>query len=163
MKRFTAFLAVLALCVAPLAAQSNSSKSATATASLHVDGLLSLATTSNLQYGTFFSNAGLVSSASVPTQATWTGSVSAGANLSVSIALPTSLSDGAGHTLTFACGASSAFIQGDASGTQTFNPNTGLSSYAIAPTSTGAFSVHLGQDAPGCTVDVGSLQRGGLC
>ena len=162
-KTLSAFLAVLALCVAPLAAQ-GSSRSATATAQIHVDGQLTLATTVNMNFGTVFSNAGVVASASVPTQATWAGSVSAGANLSVSIAVPSSLSDGVGHSLSFACGSTSGFIQADASGTSTFNPSTGLSSFAIAPTSSGAFSIHLGQDAgtASCSVDVGSLQSGGL-
>jgi len=163
MKTFSAVLIAVAIVCAPLAAQ-GSSKSATATASIHVDGQLTLATTSNLNFGTVFSNAGVVASASVPTQATWAGSVSAGANLSISVAVPSSLSDGASHSLSFACGSTSGFIQADASGTSTFNPATGLSSFAIAPSSSGAFSIHLGQDAGSgsCTVDVGSLQSGGL-
>jgi len=160
-KTFSALLAVLALLAAPLAAQ-GSSKSATATASIHVDGALTLATTQNIDYGTVFSNAGVLHSSSIPTQAMWTGNVSAGATLSISVAVPPSLSDGVGHTLTFACGNNTAFVSSDAGSTVFFSPSTGLSSYPIAATSTGAFVIHLGQDTPGCTLDVGSLQSGGL-
>src|SRR5207253_484895 len=117
-----------------------------------------------VNYGTVFSNAGVVASASVPTTAQWSGSVSAGANVSVSLTIPSSLSDGAGHTLAFACGTTSALFHADQGAQSGFNPNTGLSSYSVPGTSSGALLLTLGQD-PGtgsCTVDVGTLQSGGL-
>ena len=164
MKRFTAFFFALVVACSTVAIAQGSSKSATATASIHVDGQLTLATTTNMNFGTVFSNAGVVTSSSVPTQALWSGNVSAGANLSVSIAVPSTLSDGAGHTLAFACGSSSAFISSDQGVTAVFNPSVGVPSYPIAANSSGAFLVHLAQDpgAGSCSVDVGSLQSGGL-
>jgi hypothetical protein len=163
MRRIFAFLA-LALLAAPLAAQSNSSKSATNTATIHVDGQLTWAATTAMNFGTVFSNAGVVTSSSVPTTAQFAGSVSAGANLSVSMTIPTTLSDGVGHTLAFACGTTSGLFHADQGAQQGFNPATGISSYSVPATSSGALLLTLGQD-PGtgsCTVDVGTLQSGGL-
>ncbi len=162
MSRFFAAL-VLACLVTPLAAQSNSARSATATASIHVDGQLTLTTAQNMNFGTVFSNAGLVASSSIPTVAQWTGSVSAGATLSVSLAVPATLDDGVGHSLAFACGSTSALFHADQGAQSGFNPSTGLASYSVPGASSGALTLTVGQD-PGtgsCTVDVRTLNPAG--
>jgi len=157
-KRFLAFLCgfVIAFC----AVASAQSRSANETASIHLDGVLTLTGTQAIVYKTHFVTDGIVSTSGDATQAIWSWNTTPGNKLSFSFVIPSALTGTAG-SLPFACGTTSAFAQdAGGAGVAVFNPNSGLASYGPVLGSTG--NVHLGQDvgASSCTVDLSSSVHG---
>jgi hypothetical protein len=151
----TALLAVL-LVGTSLGAQATS-KSASASISAHVDGALTLSTSQNLAYGSWFVNSGLIYSNSIPTQAAWAFSITPGATISVSFTVPATLAGTGGGTMAFACGSNSALVTGSGFNTQTGNPSTGFPSVVVSSSGTGQGIVTVGQGgtgpAGGCSID----------
>ena len=159
MHRITRFIAgLLLLCVSVAHPQTQSS---TASASITTTSSLTLTHVSDLVFPTSFAGSGLVQSGGTPTGAAqWSGTATNGSFLSVAFVLPTTLSDGASHTIPFSCGTTSADlapVNGGGSN-NIFDPNAGLSRSSV-PT-TGTFSLAVGNNgsgaANGCQVDLTS-------
>jgi hypothetical protein len=144
MKRFLAFLALLA---APLSAQT---KSADATASITVAAELTLTKTQDLLFGTVTGVTSAQTSDIV--YAAWTGTLSNSAHYSLSFVVPSVLTHTDGtSTIEFACSMTSAHLVDGASDLR-FNPFTGL---ADAGATSGSFSVDLGRFAGSSTDQCG--------
>jgi hypothetical protein len=132
-----------------LAAQSQSS---TATASVQTLASITLTHQADLSFGSQFVGKAYGSVGTPNGAATWTGTVTSGSFLSASFQLPASLSDGAGHTVPFSCGTSSANLATQGStGSTLFNPNTGLQKAPVA--STGTFTLSVGNNGGGTSGD----------
>src|SRR5437899_1983681 len=159
MSRFTSLI-LAALLVAntppPVAAQATS-KSASASVSAHIDGALTLATTQNMAFGTWFTNSGVIFSNNVPTQAGWSFSINPGSTISVTFTVPSSLAGAGGGSMAFACGSTSANVSASATPGQTGNPATGFPSVVIGASGTGVGTIGVGQNGPGaangCSID----------
>jgi len=163
MSRFTSLIVALVVALAATSGGAAQTRSANASASIHVDGVLSLSATQNIVFKSHFITDGIVNTNADGTQAIWSWNTTPGAKLAFAFVIPAALAQAAPSTATvpFACGSTSAFAQ-DAGGfgVVAFNPSAGLASYGPVIGSTGL--VHLGQDAgtASCTVDLTSSARG---
>jgi len=173
MTRFTRFtLAVAALAIGavaarPVAAQCPSGIcSADAAASVVIEKFLTLATSSNLAFGSHFANEGTVTTAQTGTFARWAGQTDVGNSLSVSLVLPLTLTrvgGGGASPVDFACGNTAGRI-GNSIFDVRFDPASGLSNFGPVG-GAGEFNVDLGwaQGGPasnGCTIQINGRTPG---
>jgi hypothetical protein len=163
----TAVLVAFAALTAPVAAQCpNGICSADAAASVVIEKFLTLATSSNLAFGSHFANELTVTTAQTGTFARWAGQTDVGNSLSVSMVLPTTLARVGGGGLSpvdFACGTSSGRI-GNSIFDVRFDPASGLSNFGPVG-GAGEFNVDLGwaQGGPasnGCTIQINGRTPG---
>jgi hypothetical protein len=162
--RFTTALVALVLVTTPLAAQTQSS---TASVSVQTLTALSLTKIADLNFGSKFAGFAYGSDGEPNGAAVWQGSVTSGSAISVAFSIPSSLSDGASHTVPFSCGTSSADVSGGGQTNQGFNPASGVSRYpATGGLNGSSFTVSVGNNGGGtpgdptnpngCTVDLTS-------
>ncbi len=148
---------VVAAVATRLPAQATS-KSASASVTAHIDGALTLSTTQNLAFGSWFTNSGVIFSNTIPTSAQWAFSINPGTTISVTFTVPTSLAGSPSGSMAFSCGATSANISASATPGQTGNPATGFPSVAIGgPPGPGQGTIVVGQSGPNpsdaCSID----------
>jgi hypothetical protein len=115
---------------------------------------LTLTKVQDFDFGTVYTNQGTVSSGGM-NFARWDGAAAISNTLSVSFAIPATLT-GPG-TVTFTCGQFSAALREGAAPPTTFNPAVGLPNWTLSVS--GSFIVTLGEDlgagSPGlCAIDV---------
>ena len=158
MKWLLAFL----LCIAaPLGAQL--SRSADATATVTIPAQLTLVNVTGLDFGSHFASEGIIIA---PTPAQWSGTTDRGNTLSFAFTLPPSLGrvgGGGNGPVPITFGTTSARVTSPEVNQQSFNPATGLPSFAIATSGDGSFQVFLGgtsNPADRVTVDLSSRLAG---
>jgi len=151
------WLSLLAVAVTPLAGQT--SRSANAPATVTVVPVLTLTNDVGFDFGSHFSSDGTVPS-SATNFASWSGTTNPGNSLSLSFLVPSALAKSGSPSVPFACGTSSAIVQGTAT-TSAFDPNVGLPNTGSVG-GAGTFSVQLGKGSgpQACTVNLSGSATG---